>query len=105
MPTIFHCHAPKNTKLNITAKITNKQSTQIFIFGNSMPVTWLTATGNPSPGIVIEPHLTSQAMPKPKIVHPNTCATIFCGKSVGANQAVSAMLRSMREPKTKPTKS
>ena len=54
MPTMYHCQAPKKMNEKMTAKITNEQSTQIFTFGNSIPVIRLTATGKPSPGMVTE---------------------------------------------------
>ena len=104
MPTMYHCQAPKKMNEKMTAKITNEQSTQIFTFGNSIPVIRLTATGKPSPGMVTEPHLTSKAIPMPRIEQPKTWETTFCHKSTGASHVVRSIFRSMSEPKTKPTK-
>ena len=69
-PTICHCHDPSRRKQRMTARMTGAVSTLIFAFGNSRPVTLWIAIVIPSPGIVTEPHLTSMAMPMPRIVQP-----------------------------------
>ena len=68
-----------------------------------MPIIRLTATGKPSPGIVTLPQRTSSAMPKPKILQPTTWAIACITSVVGANHCVNHILRSISEPKTKPT--
>ena len=55
----------------------------------------------PSPGIVTEPHFTSSAIPKPRMVQPAICTIVLMGRFSEAIHSVSIILRSMSIPKKK----
>ena len=56
----------------------------------------------PSPGIVTEPHFTSIAIPKPRMVQPAICTIVLMRRFSEAIHSVSIILRSMSIPKKKP---
>ena len=78
-------------------------STTILTFGNSTPVTLLMATGKPSPGMVILPHLTSSEIPAARMVHPANWAMAFSHMETGSSQEMRYRFRSISMPNTKPT--
>lgn len=53
----------------------------------------------PSPGIVTEPHFTSIAIPKPRMVQPAICTIVLMRRFSEAIHSVSIILRSMSIPK------
>lgn len=81
---------------------TSNISMYILIVGKDSPVTWLIATGKPSPGIVAEPQRTSNAMPIAIIVHPTICTIAHSSKPSHTKPVVKNIFKSINRPNTQP---